>query len=41
MEALGHTSVASAMRYIHPRGDAVEREMKRVGAKIANMGKRP
>jgi integrase len=39
MEALGQTSVASAMRYIHTRGDAVEREMKRVGAKVAEAGK--
>ncbi len=39
MEALGQTSVASAMRYIHTRGDAVEREMRRVGAKVAGLVK--
>jgi integrase len=39
MEALGQASVASAMRYIQTRGDAVEREMRRVVAKVAGLGK--
>ena len=34
MEALGQISVGSAMRDIHTRGDAVQREMKRVGRRL-------